>query len=112
MPPRAKAAVTPDIITDTPSGPPIEFPRIEDADADNAMITPGGDRFFPDSLDDALTFAREHDAIPQDLTRWPWSWIEGWPTAERKTHCPTPDVCFPYGFGTGYHGCIHGETYA
>lgn len=91
--------------------------RIESADADNTMISPAGDRFFPDSLDDALIFAHEHGATPENPERFPFEWVEQQallPPPFDPAHCPTPTVCFPYGLGpdTSHAACIHGETHA
>lgn len=43
--------------------------KIEDAghDQPNAMVTPGGDWFYADNLDDAQVFSDEHGARPANL---------------------------------------------
>lgn len=90
--------------------PAARLGSIEDIhDQPNTMVTSEGEAFYPDGPEDAATFAREHGAVPLYPDRFPWllGHIES-PAPE--THCPTPDVCFPYGRGTGWHGCIHGET--
>jgi hypothetical protein len=97
------------------------------------MVTPDGDRFFPDSSADALIFNADHGATPEHPDRWPWPGVlvgEDPEAADKPDvivepeavaappfdpeHCPTPGMCFPYGFGpdTSHAACIHGETHA
>lgn len=115
----AKKTATAAVATTTETTPDdAELLAIEaaGADQDNSMITPDGDRFFPDSAEDAAVFRDEHDAVPEHPDRWPWPDDE--PPAEAEpfdpAHCPTPGMCFPYGLApdTSHAACIHGETHA
>lgn len=107
---------------------------VEGADADNAMVTPEGHRFFPDSSADALILNADHGAIPEHPDRWPWPGVlvgddpeaadQPDDEVEPETalpvqpdlleYCPTRDVCFPYGQPVDAHHvtCVHGEAFA
>lgn len=120
-PARRPPRLAPPMPTEADSVTDIEPPKIEDADADNAMITESGDRFFPDDIADARIFQLEHGAMPEHPERWPWpEWsidartLAGVPTADLLAYCPTRGTCFPYGLPENAHhaACIHGEAFA
>lgn len=50
---------------------------IEGAESPNAMVNEQGDYFYPDGLEDALMFAKDHGAWPVDYAAFveflrPW----------------------------------------